>query len=121
MAARAGRGDGQVVELDARWVVNCTGPGASNTAQANPAIGSLLVDGWLQPDELGLGVETLPSGAAVDRQGREVADLLVIGTLRKPALWETTAVPELRGQAAAAAARIMTQLAVAKSSFGASI
>jgi uncharacterized NAD(P)/FAD-binding protein YdhS len=32
-------------------------------------------------------------------QGRESYDLLVLGTLRKPELWESTAVPELRVQA----------------------
>ncbi|HMO84196.1 MAG TPA: FAD/NAD(P)-binding protein [Lacipirellulaceae bacterium] len=106
----ARRSDGQVVELTASWVVNCTGPGAANTARANPAIGSLLIDGWLQPDELGLGVETLPNGLAIDRDGREVADLIVVGTLRKPALWESTAVPELRVQAATAARQIIDPL-----------
>ena len=79
-----------------------TGPTPSNTAAANPAIGSLLVDGWLQPDELGLGVVTDAHGRPINAEGAAVADLFVVGTLRKPALWESTAVPELRMQAAEA-------------------
>jgi len=103
----ARRGDDKLVELDADWVVNCTGPAPSNSAASNPAVGSLLVDGWLQPDALGLGVETGADGVAVDREGREIPDLYIVGTLRKPAVWESTAVPELRTQAAAAAERIL--------------
>ena len=41
-----------------------------------------------------------PEGNALDAGAREVPYLFVVGTLRKPALWETTAVPELRAQAA---------------------
>jgi uncharacterized NAD(P)/FAD-binding protein YdhS/predicted metal-dependent enzyme (double-stranded beta helix superfamily) len=99
----AERGTGKLLEIDADWVVNCTGPTPSNTAAANPAIGSLLVDGWLLPDELGLGVETDAAGQPLAADGSAVADLFVVGTLRKPALWESTAVPELRVQAAEAA------------------
>ncbi len=92
----------RLVELHADWVINCTGPAPSNSAAANPAVGSLLVQGFLHPDELGLGIETSAVGnAPLDTQGREVPDLFIVGTLRKPALWESTAVPELRQQAAA--------------------
>jgi uncharacterized NAD(P)/FAD-binding protein YdhS len=96
----AERGSERVLDLHAGWVINCTGPVPSNSAESNPAIGSLLVDGWLRPDELALGIETTTAGNALDAEGREVPDLFVVGTLRKPALWESTAVPELRGQAA---------------------
>jgi uncharacterized NAD(P)/FAD-binding protein YdhS len=36
-----------------------------------------------------------------------VPDLFVVGTLRKPACWESTAVPELRQQAAAVAEGVL--------------
>jgi uncharacterized NAD(P)/FAD-binding protein YdhS/predicted metal-dependent enzyme (double-stranded beta helix superfamily) len=117
----ARRGDDKIVEIDARWVVNCTGPAPSNNAASNPAVGSLLVDGWLQPDALGLGVETAADGVAIDRHGREVPDLFIVGTLRKPAVWESTAVPELRGQAAIVGERIIDRLAGAPLEAGASI
>lgn len=116
----AARTDGNTVEIEFRdrsskrierfeadWVVNCTGPAPSNFAAANPAIGSLLVDGWLRADELGLGIDTTSAGNAVDDHGRVLRDLFLVGTLRKPALWESTAVPELRGQAADVAERVL--------------
>lgn len=110
--AVAERGTNCLKEIDAAWVVNCTGPAPSNSVAANPAIGSLLVDGWLAPDELGLGLKTTPAGNAIGEDGREANDVFVVGTLRKPQYWESTAVPELRVQAAAIAQHA---LSVAKS------
>jgi uncharacterized NAD(P)/FAD-binding protein YdhS len=66
-----------------------------------------LVDaGVLEEDTLGLGVRSTGDGRAMS-QGRTIEDLLVVGTLRKPDLWESTAVPELRVQAAVAAEVIL--------------
>jgi uncharacterized NAD(P)/FAD-binding protein YdhS len=106
----AERGSGKLREIDADWVVNCTGPAPSNNAASNPAIGSLVVDGWLRADELNLGLESSPDGAAIDRNGRAVPDLYIVGTLRKPLLWESTAAPELRQQAAGVAERVLAHL-----------
>jgi uncharacterized NAD(P)/FAD-binding protein YdhS len=106
----AERGSARVRELEVAWVINCTGPAPSNSAASNPAIGSLLVDGWLTPDELGLGLETTDDGAAISTQGQAADDLFVVGTLRKPGVWESTAVPELRAQAAVAAERVLTAI-----------
>lgn len=104
------RGDDRLIELNAGWVINCTGPTASNSAESNPAIGSLLVHGWLRPDELALGLETTPEGNAIDAEGDAISDLFVVGTLRKPSLWESTAVPELRTQAASAAECVLNYI-----------
>jgi uncharacterized NAD(P)/FAD-binding protein YdhS/predicted metal-dependent enzyme (double-stranded beta helix superfamily) len=100
-------GSDRVTESESTWVINCTGPVPSNSAEANPVIGSLLVHDWVRPDDLALGLETTAAGNAVDARGREVPDLFVVGTLRKPALWESTAVPELRDQAAAVGDRVL--------------
>jgi uncharacterized NAD(P)/FAD-binding protein YdhS/predicted metal-dependent enzyme (double-stranded beta helix superfamily) len=97
------RGSGRPIELEASWVINCTGPLPSNSVESNPVIGSLLVSGLLRPDELSLGIETTLNGNAIDAEGRVVADLFLVGTLRKSTDWESTAVPELRNQAAAVA------------------
>jgi uncharacterized NAD(P)/FAD-binding protein YdhS len=101
------RASDRLIVLPCDWVINCTGPVPSNSAESNPAIGSLLVDGWLRPDELALGVETTADGNAVAADAAEVGDLFVVGTLRKPALWESTAVPELRQQAATVAQHVI--------------
>jgi uncharacterized NAD(P)/FAD-binding protein YdhS len=97
-------------EIVCRWIVNATGPSPSNSAAANPAIGSLLIQGLIMPDELNLGVQTTQDGYAIGSDGQPVSDLFVVGTLRKPQLWESTAVPELRVQAAAAAEQIAAML-----------
>jgi uncharacterized NAD(P)/FAD-binding protein YdhS len=100
----------RLIESQAAWVVNCTGPMPSNSVESNPVIGSLIVYGLLRPDELALGVETTSDGNAIAADGSEVSDLFIVGTLRKPASWESTAVPELRNQAAAVADRVIGAL-----------
>jgi uncharacterized NAD(P)/FAD-binding protein YdhS/predicted metal-dependent enzyme (double-stranded beta helix superfamily) len=102
--------DDRLREVQAAWVLNCTGPAASNRAEANPVIGSLLVHGRVRADKLGLGLETTDDGRAIDIHGHLLRDLFVVGTLRKPALWESTAVPELRLQAAAVAECVLAQI-----------
>jgi uncharacterized NAD(P)/FAD-binding protein YdhS len=104
------RGESRPELMSARWVINCTGPTPSNSVESNPAIGSLLIHDWLLPDELSLGLETAESGQAVARDGRVVRDLFIVGTLRKPALWESTAVPELREQAEQTAVGVLAML-----------
>ena len=101
-AWRRGRSH-EPLALPAAWVINCTGPSAAHGADADPAIRSLVDAGLARPDPLSLGLETSPTGQLMDREGRPQDDVLVVGTLRKPGLWESTAVPELREQARMAA------------------
>jgi uncharacterized NAD(P)/FAD-binding protein YdhS len=93
--------------VHADWVINCTGPTPSNVGAGNPAVGALLVEGWLRPDPLSLGVDATETGMAVSREGVPVENLFMVGTLRKAQDWESTAVPELRIQAAQVAARLI--------------
>jgi uncharacterized NAD(P)/FAD-binding protein YdhS len=97
------RGAALTKTLRVAWVVNCTGPGVDATCGTDPAVASLLRSGDLVADALGLGVIAGPRGEAIDARRRPTSDLIVVGTLRKPQLWESTAVPELRAQAAEAA------------------
>jgi len=94
------RGSGAEQVLRVAWVVNCTGPVSAHAGDADPAIASLLMSGDLRADRLGLGIETDSHGRARAVDGRVANDLLLVGTLRKPDCWESTAVPELRVQAA---------------------
>jgi uncharacterized NAD(P)/FAD-binding protein YdhS len=82
-------------------VVNCTGPGSANRL---PVVHALIADGLARPDRLGLGLDTDPDGRLIDRSGRINAALWAVGPLRRGGLWETTAVPEIRRQAARLAA-----------------
>jgi uncharacterized NAD(P)/FAD-binding protein YdhS/predicted metal-dependent enzyme (double-stranded beta helix superfamily) len=103
-------GDERLREMHAGWVINCTGPAAANSAESNPAIGSLLVHGWVRQDELALGLDTSAEGNAINAGGEVMPDLFVVGTLRKPSVWESTAVPELRNQAAGVADCVLARL-----------
>jgi uncharacterized NAD(P)/FAD-binding protein YdhS/mannose-6-phosphate isomerase-like protein (cupin superfamily) len=102
------RGSDQTSQARFDWVINCTGPGSVASHLLPPATAELVRDGWLERDALELGVRTAPDGRAIVK-GRTVDDLYIIGSLRKPDLWETTAVPELRGQAAAVAKGIISR------------
>ena len=69
-------------------------------------VARLIDAGDLEEDPLGLGVRSTPNGHAVV-DGRVIEDLVIIGSLRKADLWESTAVPELRLQAAVSADAII--------------
>jgi len=59
----------------------------------------------------GSGLRTAPDGALLDRRGRADDRLWTLGALRRGELWETTAVRELRDQAAIVAAGVCASLA----------
>ncbi|WP_299049762.1 FAD/NAD(P)-binding protein [uncultured Nocardioides sp.] len=96
--------DGTAVDADA--VVNCTGPCPDLDRTDMPLAVRLRERGLLRRDPLGLGAHCEPDGRVVDASGEVREDLLVVGPPRKGALWETTAVPEIRAQAADLAARL---------------
>jgi uncharacterized NAD(P)/FAD-binding protein YdhS/predicted metal-dependent enzyme (double-stranded beta helix superfamily) len=102
------RGDDRAIEIQTSWVINCTGPSASNSSESNPVIGSLLVHDLIQPDLLALGLKTNDDGIAYNAQNELTSNLYIAGTLRKPNSWESTAVPELRVQAAEIADSILS-------------
>jgi uncharacterized NAD(P)/FAD-binding protein YdhS/predicted metal-dependent enzyme (double-stranded beta helix superfamily) len=101
---RRGKSTPETLKFD--WIVNCTGPGSGGAMGLPPMLVHLVEAGYLAADPLGLGVCTTPDGRALAR-GQIVEDLVIVGTLRKSDLWESTAVPELRQQAALAADVIM--------------
>ena len=79
------------------WVFNATGPNQRLAGRAAPVIESLVERGLARYDELSLGLDPLSLNPG----------LHAIGTLTLGTLWECTAVPDLRNQAAAIAAQIL--------------
>lgn len=77
-------------------VVNCTGPGSPAD---NGFVTSLIDAGLARRHELGLGLDVDVAGALIDVTGRAALNRWALGPLRRGCLWETTAVPEIRGQA----------------------
>jgi len=80
-------------------VVNCTGPNCGFSQTEVSLFRNLIERGMIRPDELDMGIDVGPDFAAIDADGKSSKFLSVIGPLMKGTLWETTAVPELRGQA----------------------
>ena len=99
--------------LRVAYVVNCTGPDGDVACSDDSLVRSLLARGLIVRDRLGMGVETAADGAVIDARGRASAWLFTLGTWRKPGLWESVAVPELRVQAVDLARRLTPVLAEA--------
>jgi uncharacterized NAD(P)/FAD-binding protein YdhS len=72
----------------------------------------LFAGGDARPGPLGLGLAVDDDGRLLDRAGEPSDTLWALGPLRRGALLETTAIPEIREQAAALA-RILPEAAVA--------
>ena len=89
---------GQVVTASA--VVNCTGPQTDITASGDTLLAALTKRGLLAPDPLRLGVSCLPTGEVLGADGQVVTGFFTVGPPRKGVLYETTAIPEIRVQAA---------------------
>jgi uncharacterized NAD(P)/FAD-binding protein YdhS len=84
-------------------VVCCTGPSVDARRPAPPLVRALVDAGLARPCALGLGLWVDPEGRLVGADGRARDALRVVGPLRRGEAWESTAIPELRVQAAAVA------------------
>lgn len=100
--------------LTVRHVINCTGPDSDVSRSADPLVKALLRRGLIVGDPLGYGVETAADGAIIDAGGTPSNWLYTLGTWRKPGLWESVAVPELRVQARDLAATLTATLLAAR-------
>jgi len=85
--------------LTAALVINCTGPQPRLSQTELPLIQNLLQRGLARPDELDMSLDVDDEFAVINRDGEPSDSLLAMGPLLKGKLWESTAVPELRGQA----------------------
>ena len=90
----------------AGWLVNATGPAADITRAGDPLLRDLLDRGLVRPDPLRLGIDASPSGAVIDAAGRPSRTLFTLGPPLRGLRYETTAIPEIRVQAAALALRL---------------
>jgi uncharacterized NAD(P)/FAD-binding protein YdhS len=97
--------DGSVQRVAA--VVNCAGPCQSPERSTDPLVRALIRRGLAAPGPLGLGVDTGDDGRLRDDAGRTRAPVWTLGALRRGTLWETTAVREIRQQAAALALSLL--------------
>ena len=103
--ARVGTG----AELSVDAVVNCTGPLTDITRSSDPLLLALRERGLAVPDPLFLGVACTAAGQLLDQDGRPIPGLHAVGSPRKGVLYESTAIPEIRAQAAEVARSLMAR------------
>jgi uncharacterized NAD(P)/FAD-binding protein YdhS len=101
----------QSTQLLVRYVINSTGVESSIKRIDSPLIASLLEGGMAMPGPHGIGIATNDAGALVAADGSSQPDLLTLGAPRIGQLWESIAIPELRGQAEAAALYLLERMA----------
>jgi uncharacterized NAD(P)/FAD-binding protein YdhS len=103
-------------------VINCTGPNSDCRVRADAGadglggaptalIAQLVREGLATADPLGLGLRADAEGRLERKSPGLAPRLWLIGPLRKADLWECTAVPELRDEAAKVAGAISRESA----------
>jgi uncharacterized NAD(P)/FAD-binding protein YdhS len=104
---------GSRVELNAGWLINCAGPPTDIRATRDPLLRSLFDSGLARTDPLGLGLDADTLGCVRRPDGTVAGNLYAIGPLLRGLRYETTAIPEIRAQAAALAKVLVAQMAQA--------
>ena len=107
VALRGGRDD---LSLEVARVINCTGPSVDPRDWPIPLIHDLLETGIVRTDSLGQGLLTDNDGALIGRDGAQSNVVFTLGPMRRGTLLETTAIPEIREQAASLARRLLAQI-----------
>ncbi len=99
--------DRRTQEFDVDRIVNATGVEMRAQLMHNPLLSELLGKGLARPGPHGIGLDTCVEGELVAASDFGQANIAVVGSLRIGRLWESIAVPELRGQAETAARRLL--------------
>jgi uncharacterized NAD(P)/FAD-binding protein YdhS len=105
------RGSARLDRIGVGHVINATGPETDLSRIRDPLIASLRARGLIRPDALGLGLDANDDGAVIMVSGEAHPAISVTGPLRRGQLWESTAVPELRVEAASLAGRLLARRA----------
>jgi uncharacterized NAD(P)/FAD-binding protein YdhS len=95
--------------IRAARVINCTGPNNDPRKSLDPLVRQLVAEGIGRSDPLFMGLETAPNGALIRSEGTAWENIFAVGPIRKGALWETTAAPEIRRQAASVAREVLNR------------
>jgi uncharacterized NAD(P)/FAD-binding protein YdhS len=101
-----------LVRVHASAVIGCTGAEVRLATARDPLFTGLFQQGAARPGPLGLGLDTDNTGRLIDAEGRPSPALWTLGPLRRGQLLETTAIPEIRGQAAALARALTAELPI---------
>lgn len=102
------RGEAGEQQILAQRVIDCTGLACDYTELADPLVQQLLADRLVRPAPMGLGLDCTTWGAMTDAEGQPSRQLFGVGPVTRGALFEITAVPEIRSQAEQVAANVLT-------------
>jgi uncharacterized NAD(P)/FAD-binding protein YdhS len=91
---------GGATEHTAGWLINATGPAADVTRATDPLLLDLLGSGLARPDPLRLGIDADRGGAVISAGGMPSSSIFTLGPPLRGVEYETTAIPEIREQAA---------------------
>ena len=83
----------------AALVINCMGPEANYGRIDHPLVANLRRRGLIRPGPAAIGIDALPDGATLGRDGAASDVLYALGPMLKGVLWESVAVPDIRLQA----------------------
>ncbi len=100
------RGAAHQERLVVDLVVNCTGP-AGQVANPDALVRALLRRGLARPGPFRLGLATDERGALLDAHSRAGGLLWTLGSVRRGEVWESTAIPDIRVQAAELATHLV--------------
>lgn len=95
-----GRATGREETIVAGHLINCTGPQSDSRRLDQPLLLDLLASGQAAWDDLHMGLRCMPDGTLIGADGHVTENVHLIGPMCKAALWECTAVPEIRDQVA---------------------
>lgn len=90
----------QSSQLSVDRLFNCTGGSALRSDRLTGLLASLHSQELIAIDRFGLGLMTTPEGLVLNRAGAAVPGLFALGPLRRASEWESTAMREVRQQAA---------------------
>ncbi|MFH6784555.1 MULTISPECIES: FAD/NAD(P)-binding protein [Methylobacterium] len=95
--------------VDVQRIIDASGVG--RVADTDDVLLRRLMErGLIRPDALGLGLAVADDLAVLDETGTAGAPLWTLGPLLRGTLWECTAVPDIRGQAADLARTVASRL-----------
>lgn len=65
--------------------------------------------GYIGNDALNMGIDALPNGGVVGKNGVNTEVIYTLGTALKGVLWESTEIPEIRAQAHSLARLLLSE------------
>lgn len=90
-------------------VIQTVGLNTDTLRTEHPLIRQMVIDNLVTPDPQGLGLLAVPDGHLLDSNGKARPNLFAIGSLLRGAVWESTAIPEIRKQAQTVANMLLAE------------